>query len=49
MVKFFGGNGQPFVSKEQKDLWEKSNPFVLEWYRKMSLPDNLKSEPIIDN
>ena len=49
MVKFFGGNGQPFISKTQKDLSEKSIPFVLKWYRKMSLPDNLKSQLIIEN
>ena len=39
MVKFFGGNGKPFISKMQKDLSEKSIPFVLEWYGKMSLLD----------
>ena len=39
MVKFFGGNGKPFISKRQKDLSEKSIPFVLEWYGKMSLLD----------
>ena len=49
MVKFFGGSGQPFIAKTQKDLSEKSIPFVLEWYGNMSLLDNLKSQPIIDN
>ena len=49
MVKLFGGNGKPFISETQKDLLEKSIPFVLEWYGKMSLLDNLKSQPIIDN
>ena len=39
MVKFFGGNGKPFISKMQKDLSEKSIPFDLEWYGKMSLLD----------
>ena len=39
MVKFFGGNEQPYISKRQKDLSEKSIPFVLEWYGKMSLLD----------
>ena len=39
MVKFFAGNGQPFISKGQKDLSEKSIPLALEWYRKMSLLD----------
>ena len=29
MVKFFGGNGQVFVSKKQKDLAVKSIPFAL--------------------
>ena len=49
MVKFFGGNGQPFISKKQKDLSGKTIPFVLKWYRKMSLPDNLDSQRNIDN
>ena len=49
MVKFFGGNGQPFISKKQKDLAVKSIPFLLKWYVKMSLLDNLKSQPNIDN
>ena len=40
MVKFFGGIGQVFFSKKQKDLEEKSNPFVLNLYGKMSLLDN---------
>ena len=39
MVKFFRGNGQPFISKTQKDLSEKSIPFVLKLYGKMSLLD----------
>ena len=29
MVKFFGRNGQVFISKKQKDLAVKSIPFVL--------------------
>ena len=50
MVKFFGGNGQAFISKKQKDLSWKSIPFVLKWYRKMSILDNLESlQPNIDN
>ena len=40
MVKFFGGNGQVFISKKQKDLPVKSIPFVLKSYGKMSLLDN---------
>ena len=47
MVKFFGCNGQAFISKKQKDLLGKSIPFVLKWYGKMSLPDNLESQSII--
>ena len=39
MAKFFGGNGQSVISKRKKDLSEKSIPFVLEWYGKMSLLD----------
>ena len=40
MVKFFGGNGQVFISKNQKDLAVKNIPFVLKSYGKMSLLDN---------
>ena len=40
MVKFFGGNGQIFISKKKKDLAVKSIPFVLKSYGKMSLLDN---------
>ena len=40
MVKFFGGIGQVFISKKQKDLAVKSIPFVLKSYGKMSLLDN---------
>ena len=36
MVKFFGGNGQVFISKKQKDLAVKIIPFVLKSYGKMS-------------
>ena len=37
MVKLFGGNGQEFISKKQKDLALKSILFVLKSYGKMSL------------
>ena len=40
MVKFFGGNGQVFISKKQKDLAVKSILFVLKSYGKKSLLDN---------
>ena len=40
MVKFFGGNGQVFISKKQKDLAVKSILFVLKSYGKMILLDN---------
>ena len=40
MVKFFGGNGQVFISKKQTDLPVKSIPFLLKSYGRMSLPDN---------
>ena len=39
MVKLFGGNNQQFILKRRKDLSEKSIPFFLEWYGKMSLQD----------
>ena len=34
MVKFFGSNGQVFISKKQKDLAVKNIPFVLKAYVK---------------
>ena len=40
MVKFFGGNGQVFISKKQNDLAVKRIPFVLKSYGKISLVDN---------
>ena len=40
MVKIFGGNGQVFISKKQKDYTGKSIPFRLKSYGKMSLLDN---------
>ena len=40
MVKLFGGNGQVFISKKQKDLAGKSIPFVLKSHAKMILLDN---------
>ena len=40
MVKFFGGNGQVFIPKKQKDLAVKSITFVLKSYGKMILLDN---------
>ena len=49
MEKFYGGNGHAFISKKQKDLSVKNIPFVLKWYRKMSILNNLKSQPNIDN
>ena len=49
MVKFFGCNGQAFISKKQKDLAVKSIRFVLKGYGKMSLLDNLDSQPNIYN
>ena len=47
MVRFLVGIGQAFISKKQKDLAVKSIPFVLKWYGKMSLLDNLESQPIM--
>ena len=47
MVKFFGGNGQVFISKKQKELPVKSIPFVLKSYGKISPLDNLESQPIM--
>ena len=45
MVKFFGGNGQVFISKKQKIQSGKSIPFVLKSYGKMSLLDNQYEPP----
>ena len=49
MVKFFGGNGQVFISKKQKDLAVKSIPFVLKSYGKMSLLDNQYELPWLES
>ena len=49
MVKYFGSNGEEIISKKEKDLSRKSIRFVLKWYRKISLLDNLESQPNIDN
>ena len=49
MVKFFGGNGQVFISKKQKDLAMKSIPFVLKSYGKMSLLDNQYELPSLES
>ena len=49
MVNFFGGNGQVFISKKQKDLAVKSIPFVLKSYGKMSLLDNQYELPRLES
>ena len=49
MVKFFGGNGQVFISKKQKDLAVKCIPFVLKSYGKMSLLDNQYELPWLES
>ena len=49
MVKFFGGNGQIFISKKKKDLAVKSILFVLKSYGKMSLLDNQCELPWLDS
>ena len=49
MVKIFGGNGQVFISKKPKDLADKSIPFVLKSYGKMSLPDNQYELPWLES
>ena len=49
MVKFFGSNGQVFISKKHTDLAVKSIPFVLKWYGKMSLPDNQYELPWLES
>ena len=49
MVKFFGGNGQVFISKRQKDLSVKSIPFVLKLDGKMSLRDNQYELPWLES
>ena len=48
MVKFFGGDGQEFISKKQKDLAVKSIPFVLKSYGKISLLDNQYELPWLE-
>ena len=49
MVKFFGGNGQVFISKKEKDLAVKSIPFVFKSYGKMSLIDNQYELPWLES
>ena len=49
MVKFFGGNGQVFISKKQKDLSVKSIRFVLKSYGKMSLLNNQYKLPWLES
>ena len=47
-MKYFGGNGQVFISEKQKDLAVKSIPFVLKSYGKMSLLDNKYELPWLE-
>ena len=49
MVKFFGGNGQVFISKKKKGLAVKSIPFVLKSYGKMSRLDNQHELPWLES
>ena len=49
MVKFFGGNGQVFISEKQKGLAVKSIPFVLKSYGKMSLLDRPYELPWLES
>ena len=49
MVRFFGGNGQVFISKKQKDFAVKSIPFVLKSYGKMSLLHNQYELPWLES
>ena len=49
MMKFFGGNGQVFISKKQKNLAGKSIPFVLKSYGKISLLDNQYELPWLES
>ena len=48
MVKFFGGKGQVFISKKQKDLAVKGIPFVLKSYGEMSLLNNQYELPWLE-
>ena len=49
MVKFFGGNGQVFISNKQKDLAVKSILFVLKSYGKWSMLDNQYQLPWLES
>ena len=49
MVKFFGGNGQVFIWKKQKDFVVKSIAFILKSYGKMSLLDNQYELPWLES
>ena len=48
MMKFFGGNGQVFISKKEKDLAVKSIPFVFKSFGKMSLLENQYELPWVE-
>ena len=49
MMKYFGGNGQVFISEKQKDLAVKSIPFVLKSYGEMSLLNNQYELPWLES
>ena len=49
MVNFFGGNGQVYIRKKEKDLAVKIIPFVLKSYGKMSLLDNQYELPWLES
>ena len=49
MEKFFGRNGEVFISKKKKHLADKSIPFVLKSYGKMSLLDNQYELPWLES
>ena len=49
MVKFFGLNGQVFISQKQKYLAVKSIPFVLKSYGKMRLLGNKYELPWLES
>ena len=48
-MKFFGSNGQVFISKKQKDLAFKIIPFVLKSYGKLSLLNNQYQLPWLES
>ena len=49
MVKFFGGNGQVYISKKTKRFGSQKHSVRFKMIRKMSLPDNQYELPWLES